>query len=131
MMEHLRLHHVGIAVEDLEPARRFLEDVLGFELERSVTIPERLEALQFRRAGIGIELMRRLDGSAAKVATEGHGVDHVALYVADFDATLAWLRGRGVQTTAPEPSTAAGYRSYFTRAETSGGVVFQLVDAGP
>lgn len=128
-MEDLSLHHVGVNVADLEVARRFLVDVLGFELEKSVTIPGRLEALQLRRGMIGVEIMIHPGEPAFHGTPDRQGVDHVALAVSDFDDTIASLRAKGVETTAEMPSTAAGYRAFFTRSATTGGIAFQLIEA--
>jgi methylmalonyl-CoA/ethylmalonyl-CoA epimerase len=128
-----RIHHVGIAVADLASARRFLEDALGFRLETSFSAPEaRLEAGFFSRgADVQVELFELGDPEArARRLGEGNvgRLEHIAIEVDDVELAREELRSAGVEMQADRPTVSKLARSYFTRPETTGGVVYQLLD---
>jgi len=125
-----RIDHVGIVVDDLASARRFVTDVLGLAFDREVSIPGRLEAAFYRCDGTGIELIEvtdpklrqeRLGGASAKI-------EHVAVEVDDLLAAFDDLHRHGVETTSETPTVIGPTRSYFTRPETSDGVTYQVFD---
>ena len=125
-----RIDHVGVVVEDLSAARRFLGDVLGFTFDRSLSIPGRLEAEFFRCGDASVELIevtevneriRRLGDSTARI-------EHIAVEVDDLGETFERLRAAGVLATTSAPVASGPLRSYFTRPETSNGVIFQVFD---
>lgn len=55
-------------------------------------------------------------------------IEHIAIEVADIDAARAELTAKGVGWQSETPSRNGPTRSYFTRPETSRGVVFQILD---
>jgi methylmalonyl-CoA/ethylmalonyl-CoA epimerase len=128
-----RIHHVGIAVADLASARRFVEDALGFHLETAVSLPEtRVEAGFFSLGpGVQVELFELGDPETrARRLGEGNvgRLEHIAIEVDDIELAREQLRSAGVEMQADRPSISKLARSYFTRPETSGGVVYQLLD---
>jgi methylmalonyl-CoA/ethylmalonyl-CoA epimerase len=115
--------HVGFVVDDLDLARGFLVDVLGFELEREFSIPGRVDGALLRSGGVGVELM---DVSAAPAGSAPE--PHLALEVERLDDAVAELRARGVETTRAEASQSGSTRSFFTRPASTGGVMYQLFE---
>lgn len=93
-MEPLGVHHVSINVADVEAALSFYTDVLG--------LTERGDRPDFGFPGAwldaGGQQLHLIGGSVPKA--EGQ---HFALGVADLDATVEELRGRGVQVGDPSP----------------------------
>ncbi len=88
--------HVSLRVRDLEASRRFYQDVLGFDVERSA--PDRY---RFWVGATRIILRPPLPGTAAddRFSERRIGLDHLALAVdgpAALDAVLARLRAAGV-----------------------------------
>ncbi|WP_408897162.1 VOC family protein [Nocardioides sp. R1-1] len=126
------IHHVGITVSDLERSLAFYADLLGGETlgpyERSgprvdaVTgypgIVVRQAFVRARDAGTLVELLQYVGGSDVVLEPDnGHvGAAHVAVTVADLDATLARLRSQGV-TALSEPIVSsapmAGHRVVY------------------
>jgi catechol 2,3-dioxygenase-like lactoylglutathione lyase family enzyme len=128
-----RIHHVGIAVADLASARRFLEGALGFRLETSYSAPEgSVEAGFFSLAGgVQVELFQLGDPEArARRLGEGNvgRLEHIAIEVDDVELARDELRSAGVEMQGDRPALSKMARSYFTRPETTGGVVYQLLD---
>jgi methylmalonyl-CoA/ethylmalonyl-CoA epimerase len=127
-----RVDHIGIVVRDLEAARRFFEAPLGLEIARELKVPGRPDRSLFYRCGdVDIELIevanpedreKRLQGSVARI-------EHIAFEVGDVEATIALLARAGVETTAPV--RLVDRVNTWTVAETSGGVMYQLVQEDP
>jgi methylmalonyl-CoA/ethylmalonyl-CoA epimerase len=128
-----RIHHVGVIVADLANARRFLEDALGFRLEQSLSLPDKkLEAGFFSMGGgTQVELIE-LGEPQARAERLGDGnvgrLEHIAIEVDDVEVVREELRRAGVEMQTDRPAPTAQSRSYFTRPETSGGVVYQFLD---
>jgi methylmalonyl-CoA/ethylmalonyl-CoA epimerase len=129
----MRLHHVGVAVDDMDAAIEMYENVFGAELvHRAVNESEGLEAA-FLRAGDGEdELMRptREDSPVGKfVARRGTGLHHVAYAVGDIDKALAHARAAGLQLIDETPRRGMhGTRIAFIHPKSVGGVLTELVE---
>ena len=121
------LDHVGMTVPDIEAATRFLVDVIGCEhlyslspiVGRGPWMPRHLnvhpdaevEHLRFFRCGANpvFEVFQYAapDQAAQPPRNSDVGGHHVALYVDDLDAAVAYLRERGVRVLG-EPTTSSG-----------------------
>ncbi len=130
----MKLHHVGIAVDDLDVAIALYQDTFGAELVfRAESESEGLEAA-FLRAGSGeIELMHatREDSPVGKfVAKRGPGLHHVAYAVGDIEGALAQARNAGLQLIDETPRKGMhGTRIAFIHPKSVGGVLTELVEA--
>jgi len=130
----MRLHHVGVAVDDMDVAIALYQNAFGAELVfRAVSESEGLEAA-FLRAGSGeIELMHatREDSPIGKfVAKRGPGLHHVAYAVGDIDGALAQARNAGLQLIDETPRKGMhGTRIAFIHPNSAGGVLTELVEA--
>jgi len=121
------LDHIGFTVPDLEQARIFLVEVLGCEymyslgpfvhdddwMREHLNVHPRavMRQLHFFRCG-GQAIFEVFHYEAPERATEQPansdvGGHHVALYVDDLDAAVAYLRERGV-TVLGEPTASSG-----------------------
>lgn len=106
-------NHLGQCVEDLARARRFYEDVLGFEFWREIAPPDSpsnqllrldppigLTACYLRRDGLVLELLHfagtgARPGPARTRVMNEVGLTHLSVSVDDIDATCAQLRAYG------------------------------------
>jgi methylmalonyl-CoA/ethylmalonyl-CoA epimerase len=128
-----RIHHVGIAVADLEESIRIYRAALGAELvHRQVNDKEGLEAA-FLRTGDGeVELMSatRSDSPVGKfLAKRGPGLHHVAYGVTDIRKALAEARGAGLELIDAEPRMGMhGSLIAFVHPKSLGGVLTELVE---
>lgn len=97
------LDHVVLRCIDQQRALEFYTDILGLIEERRI---ERIGLIQLRAGQSMLDLVPAQD-----VAKAGRNVDHFCLGVAapDFDALLAYLRGRGVELVG-EPGMRYGAR---------------------
>ncbi len=129
-----RIHHVGVAVADLDESIRVYQSALGAELvHRASNEKEGLEAA-FLKVGDGeVELMTPLreDSPVGKfMAKRGPGLHHVAYAVADIDKALAGARASGVELIDSEPRIGMhGTRIAFLHPKSVGGVLTELVEA--
>jgi len=101
MIEVISLHHVSLPVTNLERSKAFYRDVLGLsEIERP--------AFEFAGAwyALGDRQLHLIVHD--KPTLRSRGVDshdvHVALRVASYRATVAFLESRGYSKDAREPT---------------------------
>ena len=129
----MRLHHVGVAVTDLDASIALYESALGATLvHRQVSEGEGLEAA-FMRAGEGeVELMSatREDSPVGRfIARRGPGLHHVAYAVEDIEAALARAREAGLEAIDAAPRKGMhGGRIAFLHPKSVGGVLTELVE---
>jgi methylmalonyl-CoA epimerase len=128
-----RIHHIGVAVADLDESIRLYTSALGAQLvHRATNEKEGLEAA-FLRVGDGeIELMSPLrdDSPVGKfMAKRGPGLHHVAYGVTDIDASLAEARGAGLELIDSEPRIGMhGTRIAFVHPKSLEGVLTEFVE---
>ena len=101
MKERLgELKHIGIAVEDLDEAKKVYCDVLGFDLEDEMEVPERGLRIAFLSAGNAkIELLKGIspDSTISKfVEKRGAGIHHLCFGVVDIKKTIEGLMAEGI-----------------------------------
>jgi methylmalonyl-CoA epimerase len=128
-----RIHHVGVAVADLEASIGIYRAALGAELvHRQVNEQEGLEAA-FLRTGDGeIELMSatRPDSPVGKfLAKRGPGLHHVAYGVTDIAKALAEAKAAGLELIDVEPRMGMhGSLIAFVHPKSLGGVLTEFVE---
>src|SRR6476469_5014463 len=95
------LHHVGIAVDDLDASLLVYEELFGARLEHRESVEDQgVEAASLRVGESRIELLRPLgpDTPVGRfLAKRGPGMHHVAFEVDDVGAELVRLRAEGAQ----------------------------------
>lgn len=133
MMQGNGVHHVGVAVADLDDSIELYVRMLGAELmHRAASESEGLEAALLRIGGAEIELMAALrdDSPVGKfVAKRGPGLHHVAYGVVDLDAALAEARAAGLELIDSQPRIGLnGRRIAFVHPRSMGGVLTELVE---
>jgi methylmalonyl-CoA/ethylmalonyl-CoA epimerase len=128
-----QIHHVGVAVADLDESIRLYRDALGAELvHRAASEAEGLEAALLRVGEGEIELMSALreDSPVGKfLAKRGPGLHHVAYGVTDIDAALAGAREAGLELIDSKPRIGLhGRRIAFVHPKSMGGVLTEFVE---
>ncbi len=127
-----RLDHMGIAVNDLETARRDYVERLGFVEAERESLPEQgVEVIMLDGGNCRVELLAPLsdDSPIAKfLEKHGEGLQQAAFQVADLDAALTELAGRGVKPIAPPSVGAGGLRICFLHPKDTHGVLLELVE---
>jgi methylmalonyl-CoA/ethylmalonyl-CoA epimerase len=128
----MKLHHVGVAVEDLDAAVDLYQRVFGAELTHRASSDELTAA--FLRAGeTEVELLQPLrdDTPVGKfLARRGPGIHHIAVAVPDIDRAIAEARAEGLEMIDQEPRMGLhGTRIAFIQPKSLGGVLTELVEA--
>ena len=126
-----RVDHIGIAVENLEAAKRLYGGVFGLKLVFEEEVPtERVRVAAYDGGGMRIELLESTspDGPIGRhLAARGPGIHHVCYRVDDIRRTLSELAAEGVRLidTAPRPG-AGGCQVAFVHPRGAGGVLVEL-----
>jgi methylmalonyl-CoA/ethylmalonyl-CoA epimerase len=128
----MRIHHIAIAVEDLESTLTFYRDALGVEVGERHEIPAEGVEIAFLPVGESeIELLRPLemDNSIGRFITRrGEGIHHVCLLVEDIDAAVTRLVDRGAQMATEVRCHPDGRRYAFVHPKSTHGVLLELYE---
>jgi methylmalonyl-CoA/ethylmalonyl-CoA epimerase len=131
-MRARRIHHIGIAVTDLDEAVRVYEGLFGATLEHRERVDEQgVEAVSMRVGDGRVELLSALGDETPVgrfLAKRGPGLHHVAYEVDDVRAALAELAAEGVQLIDTEPRPGMfGLEVGFVDPVSVHGVLSELV----
>ena len=125
-----RIDHIGIIVDELEPAIAAMARMLPGAPLRRRSIPDAgLEVAEFEAANLIVELLcytDRGDGLGRAVMGSTAGVNHLSLGVPDLDAALAALQAGGVEPMAGFPRRGAHGRIAFLPRDPHTGLLFEL-----
>src|ERR671934_1300510 len=106
-MEPRGIHHLGVAVEDLDEAVTTYQRIFGAELEHRETVPEQgVEAASLRVGEGRVELLASLGAETPVgkfLAKRGPGMHHVAYEVADVGEALGELAAAGAELIDEHP----------------------------
>ncbi len=129
------IHHVGVAVEDLDEAVSSYERMFGAELEERETQAEQgVEAVSLLVGSSRLELVAAL-GPETPVGRfldrRGPGMHHVAYEVDDLPAELAKLEEQGAHLIDTAPRRGLfGMQVAFVHPDSVHGVLSELVARG-
>ena len=128
-----RIHHIGIAVKDLDEGLSKYEGQLGFHLERRETVEsESVEVAIFNIGESRIELLQSTDPDSVIskfIANRGEGVHHVAVEVDDIERELEELKANGAPVLDDQPRIGAGgHRVAFIHPKGTSGVLLELIE---
>ena len=134
-MEPRGIHHLGVAVEDLDEAVATYERLFGAALERRETVPEQgVEAASLRIGSDRVELLASLgeDTPVGKFLDKrGPGMHHVAFEVDDVGAALGDLAAGGAQLIDEQPRHGLfGLEVAFVHPDSLNGVLAEVVSSG-
>jgi len=130
----LGVHHVALAVEDLDAAVATYTQLFDAEVEFEGRSEEQGVDAVYLRVGDGrVELVSPLaeDTPVGRfLAKRGEGMHHVAFEVDDVDDAVGELARRGATMIDPEPRPGlAGKRVAFVHPDSLSGVLAEIVGA--
>ena len=129
------VHHVGIAVGDMEAALRFYAEALGLPLvKRGEASARGARVALLAVGGSYLELIQptRDDSPFAEhIVERGEGLHHVALGTDDVDALVAELRAKGVLLQDAEPREGFTGRLSYLAPEAMDGALLEVVQPPP
>ena len=116
------IHHVGLAVENIEAVAGFFQEVFGAEMtDYAMETPEFFSRMI--RLGQGtLELLepRGQNGLIERfLKTRGEGIHHISILVDDLDAVLKTCREKGIKLLG----------NRFIHPKSAHGVLIELVPA--
>lgn len=130
----LGIHHVGIAVHDLNAAVERYRLLVGGELDHEAVVPEQGVHAAALRVGEG-PLVELLQPTAADtpvgrfLARRGEGMHHVAYEVRGIQSHLDRLLEAGVQLIDETPRAGLfGLQVAFIHPEAAMGCLIELVE---
>ena len=134
-MQARRIHHVGVAVEDLESALQTYERLFGARVERRATVEDQgVRAASVRIGESRVELLEPLgeDTPVGRfLAKRGPGMHHVAYEVNDLDTALAELTSAGADLIDERPRPGLfGLEVAFVHPDSVHGVLSEVVTGG-
>lgn len=129
------IHHIGIAVRDLDEAVATYEQLLGAVVEaRETLFAQGADAVALRVGDGRVELLAALDDDTPIgrfLARRGPGMHHLAVEVEDLPAELARLEADGVHLIDREPEPGLyGLQVSFVHPDAAHGVLVELVTRG-
>jgi methylmalonyl-CoA/ethylmalonyl-CoA epimerase len=135
-LELIDVHHVGIAVQELDAAVDHYARTLGVSpVHRERVEDQGVEEVLLRTGDSYIQLLGALGPDTPvgrHLAKRGPGVHHVAYRVRDVVAALDHLRAEGVQLVDETPRRgAANTVIAFVHPRGMGGVLVELVQEAP
>ncbi len=133
-MESRGIHHLGVAVENLDEAVATYERLFGAELEHRETVGDQgVEAASLRVGASRVELLASLgeDTPVGKfLAKRGPGMHHVAYEVDDIRASLVDLAAAGADLIDLEPRQGLfGLEVAFVHPDAVHGVLSEVVSS--
>jgi len=129
------IHHVAIAVSDLDAAIDAFATQYGFEILSRERIEEQgVEEAMIAVGGSHIQLLEPLEPMSPVgrfLSRNGEGMHHIAFAVADIEAALEHLETIGVRLIDSAPRIGGGgHRIAFVHPTALAGTLFELVEVG-
>jgi methylmalonyl-CoA/ethylmalonyl-CoA epimerase len=133
-MEARGIHHIGVAVEDLDEALATYERLFDADVEHRATVDDQGVRAASVRIGDGrVELLEPLgqDTPVGRfLAKRGPGMHHVAYEVRDLGATIAELTDAGADLIDSEPRSGLfGLEVAFVHPDSVHGVLSEVVSS--
>ncbi len=128
------IHHLGLAVRDLDEAIRTYATLLDGTVEHRAVVPDQgVEAASVLVGSGRLELVMPIGDDTPVgrfLAQRGPGMHHVAYEVADVRATLAEIAAAGAQLIDAEPHRGLfGLEVAFVHPDAVHGVLTEVVSS--
>ena len=129
------VHHVGIAVNNLDDALKFYAETLCLPVVKRGEMRARgVEAAMLAAGHSYLEVIQPVEDSspfAKHIADHGEGLHHLALWSTDVDADVATLSAASVPLQDREPREGFTGRLSYLAPEAFGGAQIELVQPEP
>jgi len=125
-----KIHHVGIAVHNLDEALKFYRDTLGLHVHASATVEDQgVKAALLTIGESEIELLEPLSPESAVgrfLQRKGEGLHHICFQTPDVDSELEGLKQKGVELVDQKPRRGLAGMICFLHPRASRGVLTEL-----
>ena len=128
-----KISHIGIAVKNIEEARKLYEEVFGLKVGDIETSEEQKVKIAFIPIGdTRIELLEATDPQspiAKFIESRGEGVHHIAFETDNIEAELSRFKEKGLRLIDEKPRPGAhGTKIAFIHPKSTLGVLFELCE---
>ncbi|HUF54719.1 MAG TPA: methylmalonyl-CoA epimerase [Dehalococcoidia bacterium] len=125
-----KIHHVGIAVHDLDKSLEFYRDTLGLHVHALDSVEDQgVRAVLLTIGESEIELLEPTSPEAnmAKfLERKGEGLHHICFQTPDVDGDLAELEAKGVEMVDHKSRVGLAGQICFLHPRASSGVLVEL-----
>ena len=127
-----KVDHIGIATGSIEEGLAVWRDVLGLKVDSTEEVTEQgVKVCMLAVGDTHVELLEPLSAETAVgkfLAKRGPGMHHIAIEVADLNASLAELKNKGARLIDETPRVGAGgCLVAFVHPSSANGVLLELV----
>ena len=125
-----KIHHIGIAVHNLDESLKFYRDILGLHVHALDTVEDQgVRAALLTIGESEIELLEptRPDANMAKfLERKGEGLHHICFQTADVDGELEILKTKGVELVDQKSRVGLAGMICFLHPKASRSVLVEL-----
>jgi len=125
-----KIHHIGIAVRNLDESLRFYRDTLGLHVHAQDTVQDQgVRAALLTIGQSEIELLEPLspDSAVGKfLERKGEGLHHICFQTPDVDGDLEELKAKGVDMVDQKSRKGLAGMICFLHPKSSRGVLVEL-----
>ena len=130
-----KVHHVAIAVKNLDEALKVYENLFGVKASKIENVPEQGLKVALIPIGDGseIEFLEPIDpnGGVAKfLESRGEGIHHICLEVDNIDQALNTVAERGCQLIDKKSRKGLAGQIGFLHPKSTKGVLIELAQTG-
>jgi methylmalonyl-CoA epimerase len=131
----MKLDHIGIAVHDLQKAKKVYELILNQPLDEVIDLPaQQIQTILVETKNTHIELLQPLgeEGAIAKfLEKKGEGLHHIAFEVENFEETLQSLKNQDIPLIGEPTIGVKGNRIIFIHPKATNGTLIELCEKPP
>lgn len=130
MSQIKKIHHIAVAVSDIEDSLRFWSEAMGLELSHVEEVPSQKAVVAFLPVGDSeIELVKPTasDTGVAKFLSErGPGIHHICIEVDNIAEMLEGLKCKNIRLINETPVDLGDRKIAFIHPKSAGGVLVEL-----
>ena len=127
-----KVHHIAIAVPELENAVSFWQDQLGLVLNHVEEVPSQKSKVAFLPVGESeVEIVSPSSddsGMAKYIEKRGPGLHHICFEVDNIDEMLSELKAKGVTLIDEIAKELPGRKMAFIHPKSANGVLVELYE---
>ncbi len=125
------IEHIGIAVKNIDEAKKYYEEVLGLQCYNTEIVADQKVKTAFFKVGeTKIELLEATSNEspiAKFINKRGEGIHHIAFAVDDTNAALKHAEDKGIRTIDKTARKGAeGLNIGFLHPKSTKGVLTEL-----
>ena len=128
----LKMHHVGVVVEDIEKAKKPYEDVFGLEVVAVFDVEPFAAKVAFMPLeNTYLELVQPTnpEDGLGKFLKRGGGMHHVCYEVEDAQAVYESLQEQNIRSvTGPPKLVPCFQKAFFLHPKDTGNVLVEIVE---